>query len=103
MASLAIELLMRQTFANISGVTPDGFSACEALRKAAFTSSNNSQSSISSKGFVLLRIVGDLNISQYRGLAFVLPTAAENFDQADSSFNLSAKNMDLINRRWSNN
>ena len=44
---LTVALSMRQTFSNSSGVTLDGFSACEALTKAALKSSNDSQSSIS--------------------------------------------------------
>ena len=80
--SLAVVLSMRQTFANISGVTPDDFSACKALTKAAVMYSNNLQSSIASKGVILLKIVGRFHISQSCGLVFVLPTAAENFDRA---------------------
>ena len=88
----SVALLMCQTFANRSVVTLYGFSAYEALKKAAVTSSNNSQSPISSKGVVLLKIVGDSNISQSCGLVFVLPTAAANFDRAKRSFNLSTNN-----------
>ena len=61
------------------------------LTKASVTSSNNSQSSISSKSFVLLKIFRYSNISHSCGLAFVLPTAAANFDRAERSFNFSTK------------
>ena len=88
---LAVALLMWQTFDKISGVTSDGFSACEALKKSAVTSSNNSQYSIFSKGVVLLKIIGDSNLSQSCVLVFVLPTYAENFVRAESSFNLLTK------------
>ena len=90
--SLDIALLMRQTFANISGVTTDGFSAWEALTKTAVTSSNNSQSSISSKGVIILKYFGDSNISQSCGSKFVPPTAEMFSDQAESLFNLSTNN-----------
>ena len=76
---LDVALLMRQIFANSSGITPDGSSACEALKKAADASSNNSLSSISSKGVVLLKHFGDSNISQSCMFAFVLHTATANF------------------------
>ena len=56
---LAVVLSMRERFSNSSGVTPDGFSACEATKKYAVTSSNNSQSSISLKDVVLLKCFGD--------------------------------------------
>ena len=89
---LAVALLMWQTFDKISGVTSDVFSACEALKKSAVTSSNSSQYSIFSKGVVLLKFFGDSNISQSCVLVFVLPTYAENFVRAESSFNLLTNN-----------
>ena len=84
---LAVALSMRQTFANRSGVTPDGFLTCEGLKKAA-------QYSISSKGVVIFKIIGELKISQSCRLTFVLPTAPENFDQDERSFNLLTKILD---------
>ena len=89
---LAVALSMYQTFTKISCVIQDGISACEALKKSAVTSSNNSQYSIFSKGVVLLKIIGDSNISQSCVLVFLLPTYAENFDRAESSFNLLTNN-----------